>query len=229
MTRQTSQFNNANEHAVATILQYMHSHFLPADHPCNNCKNISSPQINTSLKSKIASAIGEDDPKIFKVIENGREMKETFNKTELENLNLPDCDLVFNATQNTLQIKHLDDKTVKPIDLTKRGKGRGKGKIQSPNISAPGGSILEILRIMMENPRQRFTERIISRYTNKLLCPKTFNKYIERLRDVLGDKKSNNPFILTDNGVELSISKTGSAYYLNPDYTYRVIRYIKCR
>ena len=78
----------------------------------------------------------------------------------------------------------------------------------------------------MEHPDKRFTERVMRLYTDRLCDSKTFIKYMERLRNLLGDRNSQFPLILTDRGVDSSVSRTGSAYYADPDSHFRVIRYV---
>ncbi len=173
--------------------------------------------------SAARSAIGtvpnvECDPRIIIVVQDGQKHGPMSVDEMLATQWLP-ANLLFDTVQNRLLIHRSALQKPTSVDLTREAAGQTCGL-------SPGSRVLEILRILMEHPGQHFTERILDRYTDRLLERPTFVKYIERLRSLLGDHSSNSPFIRTDRGVDTSVSPTGSAYFLDSTYHYRVIRYL---
>lgn len=158
----------------------------------------------------------EFSPRIFVVVDQGARHG-PFTEDELVDWRERPFDILFDTTLNSLWVRHEDAKPPASIPLGGPGQRR------------EFSSVLEILRVFAEHPGRLFTNRIFCRYAERKLTleDKTFIKYVERLRVLIRDQEPRSGrFIVTDMGVDRSVSPTRSAYYANPKLRWRVIRYL---
>lgn len=155
------------------------------------------------------------DPAVFAVIDQGRKHAPLTEEDLLPWYSSP-VDLLFDTTRNEVRVRR--EEGAHP-DLIELGPHRQRKMLSS---------ILEILRVIAEHPGVRLTRSVLNQYTHRGIGEdKTLTKYIERLRELLGDGPVASSLVLTDRGVDTSVHRTGSAYYGNPDRRWRVIRYIR--
>lgn len=205
---------------------------------------LSTNGIEKNIQSNVTSQLGtenisfgqsDDEPNNIIVVENGKKSK-PMTKSDFLHYPQKPCDLIFNTIRNTLNFQHKDDRERTIIDLSKRRFGQSNIHQRNPNKKNSKnslrackqltllliGRILEILRILAENPGDGFSEYVFGSYIGYIVERATWLKYIESLRKLLNDYSTKYPFLLTDSNVVRSTSKTGSAHYLDPAMTYRV-------
>jgi hypothetical protein len=174
-------------------------------------------------------------PKIFLAIADGV-MHGPMSELEVRSLPLSEYNLVFDATQNYIIVRHRDEHEPRHIlpsrqllahvrVASKTERLGAHPRMGSRKGKAPTGSILELLRVLMEHPGLRITDRILRHHTDRSWNGKTLSKHIKRVRVLLGDEESQCPFIPTDENVAPCVSDTGSGYYASLDSHYLVIRY----
>ena len=142
---------------VQVLPQHRQGEILSADHPCISCQKISEYYRTVVVPSQLNNPDDiTEEPEIFLVKENGRKLG-IFSKQQLQKKKWGTCDILFDTTINLLTFRHKGDKKETTIDLCKR-KFSGKSK----QVQGLGSSVLELLLVFMDNPSQRFTERVFA-------------------------------------------------------------------
>ncbi|MCH8968926.1 MAG: hypothetical protein IIA66_07405 [Planctomycetes bacterium] len=156
----------------------------------------------------------DQGPAIFIVVDGGKKYGPLTENGLIEWFQRP-FHLLFDTTRNELFVHHHDRRDAQKISLGPH--------VERRELS----SVLEILRVFAENPGKRFTQRIFLHYSSlHSIEPETFIKYVGRARSLIYDTGGQKRLILTDQGVDTSVSSTGCAYYATPDKIWRVVRYI---
>lgn len=166
------------------------------------------------MLQRVTGNQADHGPAIFVVVDEGKKYGPLTENGLIEWFHKP-FHLLFDTTRNELIIRHHDHSDAQRISLGPHVKRR--------ELS----SVLEILRVFAENPGKRFTQRVFSQYSSlNSIEPETFIKYVGRARSLIHDTGRQKRLILTDQGVDTSVSSTGCAYYASPDKIWRVVRYI---
>lgn len=153
----------------------------------------------------------------YLIIEQGRRVGPV-QEDDLGQWRRKNCHIVYDTTENMLRLRHLDQRQPRSKNLGERVRHGLQPLFRTQR---------ELLRSMLEHPTRVFSSEIFEQLTDIALDERTFTKYMVDLREFLGDRQSDHPFIKTVSGYDTSVSRTGFIYRLDPAYSVRVIRFWK--